>query len=710
MPTLQQHLAALPYRDLRGIATRLGVSQRGQNRKTLWRTALIQGWRTATQRQTWLAQLSPQAQAALQRLLLGEQMPRALFEAEYGVVRRVTARRHWPTPPWQDPQTPAEELYYAGLLAPADGLAWSKTNFITLPADLRPLIPPPLSSVPLSSAPLSSAPLPPGPLPPASLLCHDIGQLLIYLHTETLGPSTRQRHQPSGWLTRAQLHRLNQRLLHPEPAPLPRSHKQTNRLRNLLFFATAAGLIEAGAVTPFAWAWLGEPLSAQSALLWRGWQTASPTLRHRYAQPDAGLPAPWPAPLLTALRTAPMPFTAPALSAQLLNQDPSLRPYWVAHLADLSDLDQLINATCATTLHALGLVQMVTATPAPVFQITAFGRWLLGEPAAPPEWPSALNPSATLSVTATEWSVTLPANALLAQAKLAPYAHYGPAPAPPTTGHLYQLTPTTVGQAAALGLGLPALAAAFALIALPLTPDHWQQLHAWHQAGRSITISNATLLRTSTPAQLQALTATQTLQTVIGELLSPTTALLQQPPSASAQALQAAGHTVVLPDGPATPATPPSGALWLAGQLYAYLSQQIDLPLPPPFAELHTLYHQLPPAQQALLQSQLTQLQARLLDLLDAFPFTPPPAPSDPAQWTALIQQTIATDGHLQMTYFSAGRNLLTHRLIKPFWLTERGGVLYLVAECHQTNRVLTFRLDRIQSLTNAEWGVGNAE
>jgi predicted DNA-binding transcriptional regulator YafY len=51
------------------------------------------------------------------------------------------------------------------------------------------------------------------------------------------------------------------------------------------------------------------------------------------------------------------------------------------------------------------------------------------------------------------------------------------------------------------------------------------------------------------------------------------------------------------------------------------------------------------------------------------------------------------------MTYFTAGRNLLTRRVVTPYWLEEHRGIPYLRADCHQAGKVLLFRLDRIQEL-----------
>jgi len=110
--TLYQHLAQIPYKDLRGIATRLGLRKRNQGQKQEWIEPIVTGWQQAALQQQWLPMFSEHAKRALERLLQAEQMPATLFWAEYGPVRQVTARQKWSPPPWQEPATVSEELYY----------------------------------------------------------------------------------------------------------------------------------------------------------------------------------------------------------------------------------------------------------------------------------------------------------------------------------------------------------------------------------------------------------------------------------------------------------------------------------------------------------------------------------------------------------------------------------------------------------------------
>jgi len=213
MLTLYQHLLALPAHDVRAVATHLALRQRTQRHKQAWVAAIEDAWQTSAYVQLWLARLSPQARAALQRLLQVEQMPAALFLAEYGEIRRAAQRQSWPIPPWQAPATPAEELYYLGLLCPANGQPLPKALYLTLPLDLRPLLNAALGPENQQAA-ASQPPIPDHTA--AHTLCHDVGQLLIYLHQQALNPDHAPLIQHNRWLTAPQLRVLNQSLLEPQ--------------------------------------------------------------------------------------------------------------------------------------------------------------------------------------------------------------------------------------------------------------------------------------------------------------------------------------------------------------------------------------------------------------------------------------------------------------------------------------------------------------
>ena len=53
----------------------------------------------------------------------------------------------------------------------------------------------------------------------------------------------------------------------------------------------------------------------------------------------------------------------------------------------------------------------------------------------------------------------------------------------------------------------------------------------------------------------------------------------------------------------------------------------------------------------------------------------------------------------LEMIYFSPARNLTVRRHVQPAWFRQEQGPAYVLAYCQEAGAVLTFRLDRIQSL-----------
>jgi hypothetical protein len=740
MSSYLQQLERLPHRDLRGIATRLGLRRRGQHQKAAWTQAIAVCWQDPARQAAALLMLSEAARAALSRLQTAGELPAGLFLAQYGPVRHARPDQPWTPPPWEVPATISEELYYAGLLLPAEDAPLARAGRLTSPAGLRLALPLPAAAAAAS-------------LPGPWLLLHDVGQLLAYLHS--CSDLTLQR---GGWLSPVHLSSLNRRLWRAEPDPLPPSHKRTHWLRFIFFLATAADLQAAGRLTPLAWDWLADSTARQLDRLWQAWQTAAPALRRSYGQPGASLPPPWPQPLLAQLAQATGPFTAGQLADRLLGDEAALQPYFMAHLPDLASLDAVI-ADALADLHAhLGLLQPTLPqldTPAALahYQVTPVGAWLLGQaPAAalPDFWTSG---PATLMVTAPplEQAGLAPPGALpvvwrLAcplttrpwlHASLAPYArHEGLQPRPGLPEHLYHLDETTVAPAAATGHGLPTLLAALTGLGLVLSPQQLGQLHAWHAQGHAVRVTTLAVLRAATPQLMARIVQTPAVAAGLGEQLSSTVAVLADPPAELIRRLRAAGffpQAAGIRGQEAGDREQESGdrgqeskdrqpaasfplltssfqsptfnfqlpAFWLTGQLYALLGQHLTLPVPPPFEALHALLAALSPVQQAVLQSQWESLRDDLLTLLDGQAFTPPPQPADPDRWRPLIAQAIAEARSLQITYFTAGRNVLTQRTVTPYWIEEHRGIPYLRADCHLAGKVLLFRLDRIMGLVD---------
>jgi hypothetical protein len=732
VPSLLECLAALPHRDLRAVATHLGLRQRGHNRKDDWVGAVVHAWETPDSQRAIIAALSPAARASAARLAGAGELPAPLFFAEYGRVRRPRRGKHWSPPPWEAPETASEELYYCGLLSPATSASLDRTPRLTMAAELQQLFAgtlPVLQPVPdelVASVPSTTA----------AALIHDLGQVLAYLLSHPHLPLLHGR-----WLAPAALAELNQRLLRPEIGPRPRSHKRSPRLRFLFFLATAANLQVAGQVTPLGWTWLAEPPAERLRLLWQAWQETTQADRRAYAQPIASLPPPWPRLALAHLPGLPAVFTAAELAQTVLGTEKDYTAYFAAHAPDIRALDAAAVDLLSTLAHDWGVVVSLVSgdptDPAAPCSLSAVGHWLL-DPARNPIpaeiWGRPELSFVTAAITGAQldtrddnaWQVAVSAWAELRfLAILSPYAAYrgfDRTAQPPL--HRYVLSKDTVATASATGYGMASLFQALSGLGLALTADQVARLHVWHGHGREFSLAAALVLRAARPELMAQLLEHPELRAGLGAVLSSAAATVALQPGDMIDRLRAAGLYAAWPaagvkaspdsasagkppaSSPADPVAPEeqtsaasTAALWLAGRLYAALGEHLVLPLPPPFAELDRVMASLPAVQQAVMLTQWESLQEKLTALLDGQAFTPPPRPADPARWRPLIESAIASNRSLAMTYFTAGRNVLTQRTVTPYWIEEHHGIAYLRADCHTAGRVRLFRLDRIQSL-----------
>jgi predicted DNA-binding transcriptional regulator YafY len=73
-----------------------------------------------------------------------------------------------------------------------------------------------------------------------------------------------------------------------------------------------------------------------------------------------------------------------------------------------------------------------------------------------------------------------------------------------------------------------------------------------------------------------------------------------------------------------------------------------------------------------------------------------------PEVMPAIIESIVANKS-IQISYYSIQRNVISNRMIDPYYLVPRGGHLYVIAYCHFRNEVRIFRLSRIQSIQLTE-------
>ncbi|GIK75198.1 MAG: hypothetical protein BroJett021_41860 [Chloroflexota bacterium] len=688
-PPLPDLLAALSYDALRRIGAFLGVGLRGagRHRKRTWVLAIAAFWDDPDRAITHWEKLSPPARAAYARLLAAPAAPAALFLSEYGGLRAL-AQLH---PPFSG----AEQLFLSGLLHAVGGGAPQAA-----PRLCTPLLAVALQGNPPAAESDGVAEEGRPQHTPLTVL-HDISQTLAFLLQHPMLPLQHRR-----WLPPSALRALNRRLAAPASLAARTTHRQTPTLRTLWFLAVQANLIDGAHVTAAGWAWAALPPDAQLTTLWRAWLGAGGAdARQAYHQPDAH----WDDAIRTRcaawLAHCATPFSATDLANALLSDETLPVAFFIAHFQTLTELDHALATLLDEPLTVLGLVERHSHDQ---HRVTATGRWLLSAESPPwlawkrgatcaAHWRSVADDSLCLQVA---WDTAPDIQLTLAQSSVVD------ADKPEGDGvrdHRYCFTSSSIARAAGLGASMAALWQALTALDLPLHSAEALCLRRWwEEAAAPIRVTLMPVLRTHSAAQLSHLAQQAAIRPFLAEVLAPTAAIVTGDIAALLARLRAAG-LVVVPDAAVDP-TPvdDSGLLWLAGKLYQHLGRYLPLPAPIDTRLLDRLLTSQPTWQQALLQAQYEQIVEHLADLLDNLPFTPPPTPTDPATWKALIHTAIEQKQSLQITYFSAGRNLITQRRIEPYWLEEHRGILYVRAYCHSAARVLTFRLDRIQAIEAA--------
>ncbi len=137
---------------------------------------------------TALAQLSPEGRKALKALqAAGGRMRAPRFARRFGRVRPVGPGRLERESPWQEPASPAEELWYAALIFRAfDQDEGGPGEFIFVPDDLRPLLPwPQAESAPFA---VETVPAPARWTGDEMALVRDLYAYLVYLQNHDVRP------------------------------------------------------------------------------------------------------------------------------------------------------------------------------------------------------------------------------------------------------------------------------------------------------------------------------------------------------------------------------------------------------------------------------------------------------------------------------------------------------------------------------------------
>ncbi len=138
--------------------------------------------------QTALARISPEGREALGVLQVrGGRMRVPGFARRFGQVRPIGPGRLQREAPWQDPMTPAEELWYAALIFYAfDQDESGPGEFVFIPDDLIPLLPQVQVTPPTFA--VESIPAPAASRVGSTALIHDMFAYLVYLQNHDVRP------------------------------------------------------------------------------------------------------------------------------------------------------------------------------------------------------------------------------------------------------------------------------------------------------------------------------------------------------------------------------------------------------------------------------------------------------------------------------------------------------------------------------------------
>jgi hypothetical protein len=209
---------------------------------------------------TALAHLSPPARQALEALLAaGGQMRAPHFARSFGHIRPIGPGRLEREAPWQKPASPAEELWYAGLLFRGffDDVG-GPGEFVTVPNDLRPLLPHPQVKPPPFQVKVVPPPPQAGQAP--RTLVDDLFAYLVHLQTHDVRPYA------DGRLGRRDLAALRSRMGNVGQRRLALVRHLAGQLdfvaRPDLFFRLEAASVKR---------WLSAPRAEQTAVLYQTW-------------------------------------------------------------------------------------------------------------------------------------------------------------------------------------------------------------------------------------------------------------------------------------------------------------------------------------------------------------------------------------------------------------------------------------------------------
>jgi len=215
--------------------------------------------------------LPPRQRTALDALsAAGGQLPAARFCREHGAVRRMGPGRLEREKSWRDPQSPAEALYYAGLLFFGfDEVEGQIIEVVFVPDDVLPLLPP--AEAKTGSFSVATMSQPRIVRDAGRAFAEDLTTLLACIETGSLRPLHDRTLHPRD------LAHINERLISPQRLTGIRHEQETGRLALLLRLARRLRLVGLSGRQlclhrPAAREWLQADLPYQMLTLQEAWR------------------------------------------------------------------------------------------------------------------------------------------------------------------------------------------------------------------------------------------------------------------------------------------------------------------------------------------------------------------------------------------------------------------------------------------------------
>ena len=603
-------------------------------------------------------------------------------------------------------------------------------------------------------------------LPPVDLLCHDLTTLLALLQRDDISPlhgrwlpprflaewgeacsvapaSPRARSErqtgrrrllhylaeSAGWIgTNDQLAMSNEQLSGSNPSTF-KTGRQSPTLRQ------ESGQVSNLAPTPAAWLWLNSSRAERLQTLWQVWNRPNPKRWAAFHLPGAD----WlrePGLLLEAVHQALLeldPAEPDRFAEWLLRRRPPLQDLAPVKVFEpIETLTETIvqllrgplvwlgvlsikNEQLTMNKAAWSMLQASFGDDAPTFAKFSITSDIQADPLA-----------SSLTLTLADGLPAPPDLAVAIEVSAPEQGHNRIEASGDPAGYRYHLTAVSVIRALQRGWSPPALREALerlagrtltgrSLTGRSLTGPERKLLRRWaEQAGR-LTLRPAMLLETSDPQVITRLASTRRGKALIQRTLSPRAVvvdparleqlvrrLIEQegvPPQLSMSNEQLTKGTAGSLDS--------GGAahVWLALQVVQGLGRHIRLPVRTPQALLDRLAALATPADLAAAEIAAEQILAALHPLFDGrAPFPPwsdeglPEADSLP-----VIEAALAKGHNLDLHYFAASTDRLTHRLVEPYRLEWQGDTPYLIGFCHHAQAERTFRVDRIRAVAVVE-------